>query len=49
MFRSRQFLSAIEGQSEFFFLYSSKMIDVNQKVNIKAENENINEVLKIFW
>ena len=37
--------SAIEGQSEFFFLYSSKMIDVTQKVDIKAENENINEVL----
>jgi TonB-linked SusC/RagA family outer membrane protein len=38
-------LSAIEGQSEFFFLYSSKMIDVFQKVDIQAENQNITEVL----
>ena len=38
-------LNAIEGQSEFFFLYSSKMIDVTQKVDIVAESKNINEVL----
>ncbi len=38
-------LSVIEGQSEFFFLYSSKMIDVNQKVNIQIEGKNITEVL----
>ena len=38
-------LKAIEDQSEFFFLYSSKMIDVNQKVNINIEGRKINEVL----
>jgi TonB-linked SusC/RagA family outer membrane protein len=38
-------LSAIEKQSEFFFLYSSKMIDVNQKVDIRTEDKKINEVL----
>jgi TonB-dependent starch-binding outer membrane protein SusC len=38
-------LNAIEGQSEFFFLYSSKMIDVTQKVDIVAESKKINEVL----
>ncbi|MCE5345332.1 MAG: TonB-dependent receptor [Bacteroidales bacterium] len=38
-------LNDIEGQSEFFFLYSSKMIDVSQKVDIHAENKSINEVL----
>jgi TonB-dependent starch-binding outer membrane protein SusC len=38
-------LKAIEGQSEFFFLYSSKMIDINQKVDIKATDKNITEVL----
>ena len=36
---------AIEGQSEFFFLYSSKMIDVDQKVNIDVSEKNISEVL----
>ena len=39
-------LSNIEQQSEFFFLYSSKMIDVNQRVDIKAEGEGINQVLE---
>ena len=38
-------LKAIEDQSEFFFLYSSKMIDVNQKVDINIEGRKINEVL----
>src|SRR5450759_2752976 len=34
-------LNAIEGQSEFFFLYSSKMIDVTPKVDIHVQNKNI--------
>jgi TonB-dependent starch-binding outer membrane protein SusC len=38
-------LNAIEDQSEFFFLYSSKMIDVNQKVDIAASDEKITDVL----
>ncbi len=38
-------LTSIEGQSEFFFLYSSKMIDVAQKVDIHAQSKNIFEVL----
>jgi len=38
-------LKAIEGQSEFFFLYSSKMIDVNQKVDINVADKKITEVL----
>jgi TonB-linked SusC/RagA family outer membrane protein len=38
-------LKAIEDQSEFFFLYSSKMIDVNQKVDINIEDRKINDVL----
>lgn len=39
-------LSAIEDQSEFFFLYSSKMIDVNRKVNIYSSNGKVSEVLE---
>ncbi|MCX6327137.1 MAG: SusC/RagA family TonB-linked outer membrane protein, partial [Bacteroidia bacterium] len=38
-------LNAIEGQSEFFFLYSSKMIDVNQKVDINVADKKITEVM----
>lgn len=38
-------ISSIEGQSEFFFLYSSKMIDVTQKVNIHEVDQTINAVL----
>lgn len=41
----RTVLSAIEGQSEFFFLYSSKMIDINQKVDINVADKKITEVL----
>ena len=42
-------LSAIEGQSEFFFLYSSKMIDVTRKVDIKAEGQSVYEIMdKLF-
>lgn len=38
-------LASIENQSEFFFLYSSKMIDVNQKVAINVTEEKINIIL----
>ena len=42
-------LKAIEGQSEFFFLYSSKMIDVTQKVDVKLESKTLSAVLdKLF-
>ena len=36
---------AIEDQSEFFFLYSSKMIDIDQKVDINVTDKKITEVL----
>jgi TonB-dependent starch-binding outer membrane protein SusC len=38
-------LKEIENQSEFFFLYSPKLIDVEKKVNIDAENETIKDIL----
>jgi TonB-linked SusC/RagA family outer membrane protein len=38
-------LNAIEDQSEFFFLYSSKMIDVSKKVEIHLAGKRIEEVL----
>ena len=38
-------LKEIENQSEFFFLYSPKLIDVERKVNIDANNESIKDIL----
>lgn len=34
-------LGAIENQSEFFFLYSEKLIDVNREVNIEVKESTI--------
>ena len=38
-------LKEIENQSEFFFLYSPKLIDVERTVNINAENEPVKDIL----
>jgi TonB-linked SusC/RagA family outer membrane protein len=38
-------LKEIENQSEFFFLYSPKLIDVERKVNIDVENAPIKDIL----
>jgi len=38
-------LDKIEEQSEFFFLYNEKFLDVDRKVNISASNKLISDVL----
>ncbi len=38
-------LREIENQSEFYFLYSPKLIDVERTVNINADNETIKDIL----
>jgi len=38
-------LKEIENQSEFFFLYNPKLIDVERKVDIDVENEPIKDIL----
>lgn len=38
-------LKTLEQKSEFFFLYSPKMIDVNRKVSITVRNKRINTIL----
>jgi len=38
-------LKQIEGQSEFFFLFSPKIVDVTRKVNIKLEGNKIDDAL----
>jgi len=38
-------LQKIENQSEFYFLYSSKIIDVDRKVDVDVENNRIDKIL----
>jgi TonB-dependent starch-binding outer membrane protein SusC len=38
-------LDKIEQESEFYFLYNQKLIDVERKVDIMAENKPIKEIL----
>lgn len=42
-------LRQIENQSEFFFLYNSKIVDVDRHVNIQVENLKIDEVLDLLF
>lgn len=43
--RISEVLDEIENQSEFYFLYSPKLIDVEKRVDIKAEDSPIGKVL----
>ncbi len=38
-------LKTIEGKSEFYFLFSPKMVDVTHKVDMSFKNRKINEIL----
>jgi len=40
-----QVLDKIEDQSEFYFLYNQKLVDLTRKVDIVAENKPIKEIL----
>ncbi|MEZ4992272.1 MAG: TonB-dependent receptor [Saprospiraceae bacterium] len=47
--RIEQVLKAIEDQSEFFFLYSPKIVDVDRRVEVKVQDQLIVPVLeKLF-
>ena len=41
----KQVLNSIEEQTDFFFLYNSKLVDVEQKVSINAPDKNIRSIL----
>ncbi len=41
----KEVLRAIEDQSEFIFFYQDQQVDLNRKVNIAVEDENITEIL----
>ena len=45
----RQVLSKIEDQSEFYFLYNSKMVDVEREVSVNIKNKKINDVLDVLF
>jgi len=38
-------LTNIENQSEFCFLYSNKLVDVNRKVNLRVKNKHVRNIL----
>ncbi len=40
----KEVLLAIEDQSEFYFMYSSKLIDANRQVSVNIENQKIEKV-----
>ncbi len=45
----KQVLNSIEDQTNFFFIYNGKLIDVERKVNVNVDNQSINDALsKIF-
>ena len=41
----KEVLNEIEEQSEFYFMYSEKIIDINREVSIRLDDQNINTVL----
>jgi iron complex outermembrane receptor protein len=41
----RQVLNQIEDQSEFFFLYNSKLVDVDRQVDVNVQDQKIDVVL----
>ncbi len=47
--RLEDVIDKIEKNSEFFFMYNKRMIDVDRKVDIQVEEKSVNDVLdKIF-
>ena len=38
-------LDEIENQSEFFFLFNQKLVNVDRKVDINVKNERIKDIL----
>ena len=45
----KEVLNQIEEKSEFFFLYNSKLVNVNRKVNVDAKNERIDDLLSSLF
>lgn len=45
----KEALSKIEDQSEFYFMYNSKLIDVNREVSANLEDQKVEEVLSSLF
>ncbi len=45
----RDVLLEIENNSEFYFLYNSKIVDVERKVDVSIKNKKIDEVLDVLF
>jgi TonB-linked SusC/RagA family outer membrane protein len=45
----RQVLSEIEDVSEFYFLYNSKIVDVERKVSVEIKNQTIDKALDVLF
>ena len=45
----REVLSEIETSTEFYFLYSSNVVDVDREVNLNCENQTIDKVLSVLF
>ena len=45
----RDVLIQIEEESEFYFLYNSKIVDVERKVDVSVKNKKIDEVLDVLF
>ncbi len=42
-------LDDIENQTEFYFLYNEKLVDVKRTVSIQAQDVNVNEILSLLF
>ena len=45
----KEVLDAIEDQSDFYFMYSSKVIDVDREVSLELDNKKIDTALKSLF
>ena len=45
----KELLSKIEDQSEFYFMYSEKIVDINREVSVNVENQKIETVLNTIF
>ncbi len=45
----KEVLSEIQDQSEFYFMFNSKIVDVERKVDIHVKNEPVSQVLTLLF
>ncbi len=45
----KEVLTEIQEQSEFYFMFNSKIVDVDRKVDIHVKNEPVNQVLTLLF